>query len=148
MQRSFEKIYTLTKLFVHCIWRAASRAARTAGRSKPVRTPIIAISTSCSATYSPYRTAPRAGCILPGPLNSRDLQFSIRRRVFYRGGGFFRPRVLFWRSLLSDIKGFPAYLAVRKPSLEKRSIKSGRVSIATSDRRRRPGVLCSAKTEL
>ena len=40
-------------LFVHCIRRAASRAACTAGKSKATSTPIIAMTTSNSTSVKP-----------------------------------------------------------------------------------------------
>jgi uncharacterized protein (DUF2344 family) len=45
----------LVKLFAHCVRRADSRAAWTAGSSRATRIPIMAITTSNSTSVNPRR---------------------------------------------------------------------------------------------
>src|SRR5881227_2575219 len=50
------------KLLTHCIRRAASRAACTAGKSSAIRTAMIAITTSSSIKVKPDLTPLRMTC--------------------------------------------------------------------------------------
>src|SRR3954465_1736050 len=68
---------TCLRLFVHCVRRAASRAAWTAGRSKAMRMPMIAMTTNNSISVKPGRGRERLG----------DMEAFFVRRIGAGGHG-------------------------------------------------------------
>src|SRR5581483_3177030 len=75
------------RLLVHWARRAASRAAWTAGRSRAINTPMMAITTKSSISVNPGRRGRTAdfGLIAVTPLDERER--SGRRLAATRRGG-------------------------------------------------------------
>src|SRR5579883_1746197 len=71
------------RLFVHCARRAASRAACTAGRSKAIKTAMIAMTTRSSISVKPRR---RSDMARPTPRNR------FGKRLVPDGRALVRPR--------------------------------------------------------
>ena len=69
------------RLLVHCMRRAASRAAWTAGRSRAINTAMIAMTTSSSISVKARRRAGEDGLIMAKVLVVNSLGCKLRTHI-------------------------------------------------------------------